>query len=71
MNERGEIQAPSGIDVIWPLGQVNRTFIVAQSETSLYLIDQHAAHERIMYDRFIRQQKPVPSQTLLMPLFFP
>jgi DNA mismatch repair protein MutL len=61
--------AQNGIDVIWPLGQVDRTFIIAQSENSLYLIDQHAAHERIMYDKFVRQQQPVPSQQMLMPLF--
>lgn len=59
----------SGVDLIWPLGQVNRVFIIAQSETALYLIDQHAAHERIMYDKFIRQQQEIPSQQLLIPLF--
>ncbi len=59
----------SGVDMIWPLGQVDRTFIIAQSETALYLIDQHAAHERIMYDKFVRQQQEIPSQQLLLPLF--
>lgn len=59
----------SGVDLIWPLGQVDRMFIIAQSETALYLIDQHAAHERIMYDKFIRQQQEIPSQQLLIPLF--
>ncbi len=59
----------SGVDLIWPLGQVDRVFIIAQSETALYLIDQHAAHERIMYDKFIRQQQEIPSQQMLIPLF--
>lgn len=59
----------SGVDLIWPLGQVDRVFIIAQSETALYLIDQHAAHERIMYDKFIRQQQEIPSQQLLISLF--
>ena len=59
----------SGVDLIWPLGQVDRVLILAQSETALYLIDQHAAHERIMYDKFIRQQQEIPSQQLLIPLF--
>lgn len=59
----------SGVDMIWPLGQVDRVFIIAQSETSLYLIDQHAAHERILYDKFVRQQQDIPSQQLLLPLF--
>ena len=63
------VAAPAGVDVIWPLGQVDRVFIIAQSETALYLIDQHAAHERVMYDKFVRQLKPIPSQQLLMPLF--
>ena len=64
-----EASVPDGIDVIWPLGQVARTFIIAQSENALYLIDQHAAHERIMYDKFVRLAQPVPSQPMLMPLF--
>ena len=38
---------------IWPIGQVDKTFIIAQSEDTLYLIDQHAAHERILYDKFV------------------
>lgn len=59
----------TGVDMIWPLGQVDKTFIIAQSETALYLIDQHAAHERIMYDKFVRQQQEIPSQQLLLPLF--
>ena len=38
----------SALATIWPIGQVDKTFIIAQSETALYLIDQHAAHERIL-----------------------
>lgn len=70
LNEESLEQARnSGVDMIWPLGQVDKTFIIAQSETALYLIDQHAAHERIMYDKFVRQQQEIPSQQLLIPLF--
>ena len=61
--------AGTGVDTIWPLGQVDRVFIIAQSEKNLYLIDQHAAHERIMYDRFIRRQEEIPVQQFLMPIF--
>ncbi len=59
----------AGVATIWPLGQVGKTFIIAQSEAALYLIDQHAAHERIMYDRFIRRQEKVPVQEFLVPIF--
>lgn len=59
----------SGIDTIWPIGQVDKTFIIAQSETSLYLVDQHAAHERILYDKLVAAHEQIPSQQLLIPLY--
>lgn len=59
----------SGMDTIWPIGQVDKTFIIAQSETTLYLIDQHAAHERILYDKLVSSHEQIPSQQLLMPLY--
>lgn len=54
---------------IWPIGQVDKTFIIAQSEDSLYLIDQHAAHERILYDKLVASHGEIPAQQLLMPLY--
>ena len=59
----------SGVDTIWPLGQVDRTFIVAQSEDSLFLIDQHAAHERILYDKLVAAHNNIPAQQMLIPLY--
>lgn len=54
---------------IWPIGQVDKTFIIAQSEDTLYLIDQHAAHERILYDKLVAARNNIPAQQLLMPLY--
>lgn len=59
----------NGVDIIWPIGQVDRTFIIAQSEDTLYLIDQHAAHERILYDKLVAARENIPAQQLLMPLY--
>ena len=59
----------SALATIWPIGQVDKTFIIAQSETALYLIDQHAAHERILYDKLVAAHEHVPVQQLLMPLY--
>ncbi len=59
----------SGVDTIWPLGQIDRVFIVAQSETALYLIDQHAAHERVMYDKLVAAHQEIPTQQFLIPLY--
>jgi DNA mismatch repair protein MutL len=52
-----------------PLGQVRDSFIVASSSSGLWLIDQHAAHERVLYEKFAfdRDRGTVESQRLLMP----
>lgn len=56
-----------GLDMI-PIGQVDRTYIVAQDNKALYIVDQHAAHERILYDRFAAMTDRIPSQPLLVHL---
>lgn len=49
-----------------PIGQVALTYIIAQDEDGLYIIDQHAAHERILFDKFSRQAEGIPAQQLLL-----
>lgn len=52
-----------------PIGQIDTCFIVAQGpDGGMYLVDQHAAHERILYDRFSRQAERMPVQPLLVHL---
>lgn len=52
-----------------PIGQVALCFIIAQDGDTLYIVDQHAAHERILYDRFSSLADDIPSQQLLVHLF--
>ena len=49
-----------------PIGQVDLTYIIAQSAATLYIVDQHAAHERILFDRFSAQTDGIPSQQMLV-----
>lgn len=49
-----------------PIGQVDLTYIIAQDAKGLYIIDQHAAHERILFDRFSAMAGDIPSQQLLV-----
>ncbi len=49
-----------------PVGQVARCYIVAQSGNDLYIVDQHAAHERILFDRLNAYTKQIPAQGLLI-----
>ena len=53
-----------------PIGQIDDCFIVAQGPNGgMYINDQHAAHERILYDKFAKQTERIPVQPLLMHLF--
>ncbi|NMA68815.1 MAG: DNA mismatch repair endonuclease MutL [Desulfitobacterium sp.] len=52
-----------------PIGQIFQTYILATDEENLVVIDQHAAHERINYEKLFQehQKKPGDSQMLLIP----
>lgn len=51
---------------IKPIGQVDLCYIIAQDKDGLYIVDQHAAHERILYDKFSALAERIPSQQLLV-----
>jgi DNA mismatch repair protein MutL len=53
-----------------PLGQIHDSFIVAAGRDGLWIIDQHVAHERILFEKVLRQQAEnrVERQHLLMPI---
>jgi DNA mismatch repair protein MutL len=54
---------------IVPLGQILRTYLVAQVGDELQVVDQHTAHERVLFQRLWRewQSRDIPSQPLLIP----
>lgn len=49
------------------IGTCLGTFLLAEKNNSLYIIDQHAAHERILFDRLMSSQGNAPRQPLLIP----
>jgi DNA mismatch repair protein MutL len=60
------------IPPLYPIGQMHGTYILAQNEQGLYIIDQHAAQERIKYEYFREKVGEVTNevQELLVPLTF-
>ncbi len=60
----------SALGTLKPLGQIRNSFILAVNEDGLWIVDQHVAHERVLFERVLKQRAvmKVESQRLLMPI---
>ena len=65
----GDAEA-DGLPLLRLVGQVAATYLIAEGPDGLYLIDQHAAHERVLFEQLMAQQvgQRVPAQSLLEPV---
>ncbi len=63
-------QSLNALSDLRPLGQIHDSFIIAAGRDGLWIIDQHVAHERILFEKVLRQQAQgrVERQQLLMPI---
>ncbi|MCS0787123.1 DNA mismatch repair endonuclease MutL [Cytobacillus firmus] len=70
--ETPTVEEPSRVPPLYPIGQMHGTYIFAQNDRGLYIIDQHAAQERIKYEYFSEKVGQVESelQEMLIPLTF-
>ena len=70
--QSGVVENPSlrSLATLKPLGQVRDSFILATNDEGLWIIDQHVAHERVLFEKVMRerQTEQVQRQRLLMPL---
>jgi DNA mismatch repair protein MutL len=62
--------APPGLRPLVPLGQFRHTFILAVDDEGIAIVDQHVAHERVLFERMMERltERPLESQGLLIPL---
>jgi DNA mismatch repair protein MutL len=69
-NAAGASPSLHGLASLRPLGQLRESFILAVNEEGLWIIDQHVAHERVLFERVLRQRRvaQVERQRLLMPM---
>lgn len=71
--EEQESPSASTFPILFPVGQVHGTYIIAQNEDGFFMIDQHAAQERIKYEFFrdkLKEAENEERQLLLLPLQF-
>ena len=66
----GALPRPEDIADLKPLGQVNNSFIVAVNSEGLWIIDQHVAHERILFEQHLqaRREGELGGQRMLVPM---
>ena len=75
LHERSEVESAEQpefqtgrVPLLRLVGQVATSYLVAEGPDGLYLIDQHAAHERVLFEKFMSQRESmIPSQNLLQP----
>lgn len=70
LDESEPIGPEMALSSLRPLGQIRESFILAVNPDGLWIIDQHVAHERVLFERVLRQRaaQKVETQQLLMPL---
>jgi DNA mismatch repair protein MutL len=66
----GSLPSPEAIAELKPLGQVNASYIVAVNGEGLWIIDQHVAHERVLFEQhlYARTKGELGGQRLLVPI---
>jgi len=64
------LPSPEQISDLKPLGQVNASFIIAVNGEGLWIVDQHVAHERVLFEQHLeaRRAGKIEAQRMLMPL---
>jgi DNA mismatch repair protein MutL len=70
LDVREEEPTLAALSTLRPLGQIRNSFILAVNEDGLWIVDQHVAHERVLFERVLKQRavQKVESQRLLMPI---
>jgi len=70
VDEADEAMDLTALNTLKPLGQIRDSFILAVNGQGLWIIDQHVAHERVLFEKVLRQraEMAVESQRLLMPI---
>lgn len=65
-NDSAQISSPLGAPILRLIGQVAATYLIAEGPDGLYLIDQHAAHERVLFEKFTAERNEEHASQVLL-----
>jgi DNA mismatch repair protein MutL len=66
-----KLHKPKSVEIFQFIGQINKSFLLFQEKEGILFVDQHVAHERILFEKLLRDFKAshIQVQSLLFPLF--
>ncbi len=68
LNVQGQLYSRSAVSSVSILGMVGKSYVAGQDDNGFFLLDQHAAHERLIFEQLKKSKRKIPRQILMIPV---